>query len=79
MEKLISSELYSEYVKARDEIAKELLLKWVLSEEDDIPFPEITPKYPKLRKFTPSEIFNFEDLFRKAMAVVHRQNIVSLL
>ncbi|MFP7171591.1 hypothetical protein [Terribacillus sp. 7520-G] len=74
MPTLIRFEMYGEYVKARNEIAKDHLLEWVMSEEDDIPFPELTPKHPLLRKFTPSEIFNFEDLFRKDMMIVHRPN-----
>lgn len=79
MPTLIRFEMYGEYVKARNEIAKDHLIDWVLSEEDDIPFPELTPKHPLLRMFTPSEIFNFEDLYRKDMVTVHRQNIVSSL
>ncbi|PAF18628.1 hypothetical protein [Terribacillus saccharophilus] len=75
MTTLIRFEMYGEYVKARNEIAKDHLLEWVFSEEDDISFPELTPKHPMLRKFTPSEIFAFEDLFRKDMAVVHKGNI----
>jgi hypothetical protein len=78
MATLIRIELYAEYVKARNEIAKNHLIEWVLSEEDDIPFPELTPKHPMLRKFTPSEIFNFEDLFRKDMAVIHHGFITPL-
>jgi ABC-type sulfate transport system substrate-binding protein len=71
---LIRFELYGEYVKARNEIAKEHLLDWVFFVEDDMPFPELTPKHPLLRKFTPEEIFNFEDLLRKDMMIVHRPN-----
>ncbi|PAF35564.1 hypothetical protein CHH58_16030 [Terribacillus saccharophilus] len=79
MTELIRFEMYGEYVKVRNEIAKDHLLEWVFSEEDDIPFPELTPKHPMLRKFTPTEIFNFEDLFRNDLMVVHRQNIVPSL
>jgi hypothetical protein len=79
MSELIRFELYGEYVKARNEIVKDHLVDWVFSEEDDVPFPELTPKHPLLRKFTPNEIFNFEDLYRKDMTIVHRPNpILSL-
>jgi hypothetical protein len=75
MPTLIRLELYAEYVKARNEIVKDQLVEWVFSDNDDTPFPELTPKHPLLRKFTPSEIFNFEDLFRKDMTIVHHKNI----
>lgn len=72
MPKQIRFEMYGEYVKARNEIAKDNLFEWVFSEENDITFPELTPKHPMLRKFTPIEIFNFEDLYRKDLMNVHR-------
>ncbi|MFJ6414461.1 hypothetical protein ACIQLG_16900 [Terribacillus saccharophilus] len=75
----IRFEMYGEYVRARNEIAKDHLLEWVFSEESDITFPELTPKHQKLSKFTPSEIFNFEDLFRKDLMIVHRTNNTSTL
>jgi hypothetical protein len=68
---IIRIELYGEYVKARNEIVKDRLVDWVISKEEDLPFPELTPKHPLLRKFTPYEIFNFEDLFRKDMTAMH--------
>lgn len=74
MATLIRIELYAEYVKARNEIAKNHLVEWVMTVEDDIPFPELTPKHPLLRMFTPSEIFEFEDLFRKDMMVMHNKD-----
>lgn len=57
MPTLIRFEMYGEYVKARNEIVKDHLLEWVFSEEDDVPFPELTPKHSMLSKFTPSAIF----------------------
>ncbi|PAD36317.1 hypothetical protein [Terribacillus saccharophilus] len=65
MPTLIKIELYGEYVKARNEVSKERLLELIDSEEDDIQFPELTPKHPLFRKFTPGEIFSLKTCLEK--------------